>query len=162
MHCLETTRLASLITLVGVIAMAPNSSRAKDAPASLSLSLAATQVGLLQDSEPEETPADESVASRHPGWVNDVESKMWPGFLTGLAGYEDFVMPVGNFTYFEDPFITTDIRLMYVYHEIPDDSVLRGGQVHAVAVQIRVALTERLALIATKDGYSWVVSRRRG
>ena len=83
---------------------------------------------------------------------------MWPGFLTGLPGYEDFVMPVGQFVYFEDPFITTDIRLMYVYHDIPDRSVMRGGQVHLVAAQIRKAITERLAFIATKDGYSWVDS----
>lgn len=75
-----------------------------------------------------------------------------------MDGFEDFVMPVGMFIYFEDPFITSDLRLMYVYHTIPDDSVLRGGQVHAVAAQIRAALTERLSFIATKDGYSWVDS----
>lgn len=97
-------------------------------------------------------------SSRHPAWVTDYESKMWPGFLTGLPGYEDFVMPVGFFMYFEDPFITTDLRLMYVYHDIPNGSALRGGQVHAIAAQIRVALTEKLAFIATKDGYSWVDS----
>jgi len=96
--------------------------------------------------------------SQHPQWVTDVESKTWKGFLTGLAGYEDFVMPVGMPVYFEDPFITTDLRLLYIYHDIPGGSVLRGGQVHVVAAQIRVALTERLALIATKDGYSWVDS----
>ena len=90
--------------------------------------------------------------------MKDFEAKMWPGFLTGLDGYEDFVMPVGNFIYFEDPFITTDVRLIYVHHTIPNRSVLRGGQVQAVAAQIRIALTEKLALIATKDGYSWVDS----
>ncbi|MCH7595726.1 MAG: hypothetical protein IID35_04125 [Planctomycetes bacterium] len=97
-------------------------------------------------------------ARQHPQWVKDFEAKMWPGFLTGLDGYEDFVMPVGNFIYFEDPFITTDVRLIYVHHTIPNRSVLRGGQVQAVAAQIRIALTEKLALIATKDGYSWVDS----
>ena len=96
--------------------------------------------------------------SRHPQWVTDLESKTWKGFLTGLAGYEDFVMPVGMPIYFEDPFITTDLRLLYIYHDIPDGSVLRGGQVHLVAAQIRAALSERLAFIATKDGYSWVDS----
>ncbi len=99
---------------------------------------------------------DAAAASRHPAWLLDYESKMWPGFLTGLPGYDDFVMPVGNFIYFEDPFITTDLRLAYVYHDIPDDSVLRGGQIHVIAAQIRIALSERLALIATKDGYTWI------
>lgn len=98
------------------------------------------------------------VGGAHSEWVRDIESKTWKGFLVGLSGYDDFVMPVGMFVYFEDPFITTDLRLTYVYHDIPDDSVLRGGQVQLVAAQVRVALTERLALIATKDGYSWVDS----
>lgn len=101
-------------------------------------------------------PGSSSGTSQHPTWVTDLEAKMWPGFLTGLPGYEDFIMPVGFFIYFEDPFITTDLRLAYVYHDIPDSSVLRGGQVQVVAAQIRVALTEKLAFIATKDGYSWV------
>lgn len=96
--------------------------------------------------------------SSHPAWVKNFEAEMWPGFLTGLPGYEDFVMPIGAFVYFEDPFITTDLRLKYVYHEIPSRSVLRGGQVHLIAAQIRVALSERLAFLAVKDGYSWVDS----
>jgi len=94
----------------------------------------------------------------HPRWVKEMESQAWPGFLTGLSGYEDFVMPVGMPLYFEDPFITTDLRLLYMHHKIPGGSVLRGGQVHVAAAQIRVALTERLAFIVTKGGYSWVDS----
>ncbi len=67
-------------------------------------------------------------------------------------------MPVGMPVYFEDPFITTDIRPFYIYHEIPNRSVLRGGQVHVIGLQIRKALTEKLAFLAVKDGYSWVDS----
>jgi len=122
------------------------------------LGLASSQDEQRSTASAEEEAASEGSAARHPQWVLDAESKTWSGFLTGLPGYDDFVMPVGQFTYFEDPFITTDLRLMYVYHDIPDRSVLRGGQVHLVAAQIRVALTERLAFIATKDGYSWVDS----
>lgn len=92
----------------------------------------------------------------HPQWVLDLEQKMWPGFMTGMSGYDDFVMPVGNFVYFEDPFIRTDLRIEYVYHDIPNGSELRGGQVHLVAAQIRVALSERWQFLAVKDGYSWV------
>ncbi|MFQ5493760.1 MAG: hypothetical protein ACE5EX_00100 [Phycisphaerae bacterium] len=94
----------------------------------------------------------------HLRWVEDMESKAWPGFLTGMSGYEDFVMPVGMPMYFEDPFITTDVRLLYMHHKIPGGSALRGGQVHVAAAQIRVALSERLAFIVTKGGYSWVDS----
>lgn len=102
--------------------------------------------------------ATDAAVSNHPQWVRDIESKTWKGFMTGLSGYEDFVMPVGMPVYFEDPFITTDMRLLYIFHDIPKDSSLRGGQVHVAAAQIRLALTERLAFIATKDGYSWVDS----
>lgn len=103
-------------------------------------------------------PAATLTKTNHPQWVMDLEAEMWPGFLTGMAGYEGFVKPVSNPLYFEDPFINTDLRLLYLYNEIPRGSVLRGGQVHVAALQIRAALTERLALIATKVGYSWVDS----
>lgn len=63
----------------------------------------------------------------HPSWVKRLEESTWKGFVTGIDGFDDFVMPVGMFIYFEDPFITSDLRLMYVYHTIPNDSVLRGG-----------------------------------
>ncbi len=67
-------------------------------------------------------------------------------------------MPVGIPMYFEDPFITTDVRLLYMRHRIPGGSVLGSGQVHVAAAQIRLALTERLAFIVTKGGHSWVDS----
>ncbi len=118
--------------------------------------MANTSFALGQETVSEQTSvATRSSSASYPKWVTDMESKMWPGFLTGLEGYEDFVMPVGMFTYFEDPFITTDLRLLYVYNDIPDRSELGNGQVHLVAAAIRVALTERLAFISTKDGYSW-------
>lgn len=114
---------------------------------------APTAAAAKQNGEP--SPDATSV---HPQWMRNLESKTWPGFLTGMSGYEDFVMPVGMPVYFEDPFIRTDLRFIYIYHEIPDGSELRGGQVQLAAAQVRVALTERLAFIATKDGYSWVDS----
>lgn len=114
---------------------------------------------LFQDADSEETGTSSVLADPpHPKWLTDLESKTWPGFLTGLPGYEDFVMPVGMPMYFEDPFITTDVRLLYMHHQIPSGSVLGSGQVHVAAAQIRLALTERLALIVTKGGYSWVDS----
>lgn len=136
--------------------IAGGAARAGEAPSNQGLGLKfAVGSGAAQASD---SVATATSGGQHDQWVLDLEAKAWPGFLTGLPGYDDFVMPVGQFAYFEDPFITTDIRLMYVYHDIPDRSELRGGQVHFVAAQIRVALTERLALIATKDGYSWVDS----
>jgi hypothetical protein len=64
-------------------------------------------------------------------------------------------MPISQPFLFEDPFITTGIYPYYIYHEFPGDSALGGGNVHAVALQARIAITDRLAFIATKDGYAW-------
>lgn len=74
----------------------------------------------------------------------------------GLKGYRDFVSPVSMPVLFEEPFIRNTRRILYMYHAIPKKSVLRGGQLHVAGVGFTVALSERLALIGTKDGYSWV------
>ena len=71
------------------------------------------------------------------------------------ARYPGFVAPVSAPYLFEEPFITTGLSGWYVYQEFPSDSVFDGGHLHAVALQARVAITDRLAFIATKDGYAW-------
>lgn len=76
------------------------------------------------------------------------------GFLTGLRGFEAFHEPLGQPIYFESPFNDTGLRALYLKHDFGDQSFLQGGDVTIYALQARVALTERLALIATKDGYS--------
>lgn len=78
----------------------------------------------------------------------------WDGFLSGLRGFEHFYEPVGQPIYFESPFNNTQIRALYLHHEFPQGSQLQGGKLDIYAVQARLALTERLGFIATKDGYS--------
>jgi hypothetical protein len=56
-----------------------------------------------------------------------------------------------------DPLITTGLSLWGLWHEFPDSSILEGGQLWATALQARVAITDRIAFIATKDG--WVSFR---
>jgi len=73
---------------------------------------------------------------------------------------------------FEDPYITTGLNLVWVYHTFPESSPLgglppallaglapgaveytqTGGHLNLLALQIRLAVTDRLAFIATKDG----------
>lgn len=79
---------------------------------------------------------------------------LWDGFLWGNRHFRYFPRPVSMPIYFEDPFINSDLRLLYVWHNIPKNSELRGGEVQVWAAQIRLALTERLQFIATKDGYT--------
>lgn len=80
---------------------------------------------------------------------------LWDGFLTGLRGFEGFHDPVSNPLYHESPLINTQLKFLYIHHDFPDGNVLDGGGLDTVALQVRVALTERLAFIATKDGYTW-------
>jgi len=71
------------------------------------------------------------------------------------ARYPGFIAPISAPFLFEEPFITTGLSAWYIYHEFPNSSALDGGHLNAMALQARVAITERLAFIATKDGYVW-------
>lgn len=64
-----------------------------------------------------------------------------------------FVPPMMHPYLFEDPFITTGVNLVGIWHEFPDDSILDGGDLWVAAAQVRVAITDRVAFIATKDGW---------
>lgn len=70
--------------------------------------------------------------------------------------YEGFVPPTSMPYLFEDPFITTEVSAHGLWHAFPWDSVFRGGEAWVAAVQARLAITDRLAFIATKDGYTWL------
>lgn len=71
------------------------------------------------------------------------------------GGFERrYVPPVTNILYNESPYITTELSLWYWYQTIPDEGITAGGHVNLGAAQARIALSDRLALIATKDGYA--------
>jgi hypothetical protein len=77
--------------------------------------------------------------------------------------YDGFVPPMMHPYLFEDPFITTGVSAWGLWHQYPDDSILQGGRnapdalteqgdLWLAALQVRVAITDRVAFIATKDG----------
>jgi len=72
---------------------------------------------------------------------------------------DNTISPVGNPIYFEDPKMTSEVRPIYMYHFLPDTfhfssgKVPLGGQVQVMALQLRYAVTDRLGIIASKDGY---------
>ncbi|MGC9940828.1 MAG: hypothetical protein ABSE48_03280 [Verrucomicrobiota bacterium] len=70
------------------------------------------------------------------------------------------ISPVSNPILFEDPKIDSEVHPIYMFHFLPDTfeinggaKVPMGGQVQVAAVQLRYAINDRLAIIATKDGY---------
>ena len=72
----------------------------------------------------------------------------------GEGGFSRYVPPVTHPTLNETPFITTELKPIFAYHEIPGDFLTGGGEVKAVAAQLRFAVNDRLGIIATTDGYS--------
>lgn len=75
-------------------------------------------------------------------------------FGEGGFARERYVPPVTHFVLNESPFIATELRPIFAYHDIPNDFFTDGGNVSAVAVQGRLAITDRLAIIATTDGWA--------
>ena len=66
--------------------------------------------------------------------------------------YDSFISPMTNPVFFEDPRTLTEARVIYLDHDVPDAT--GGGDIELLAVHLRAALTERLSIIATKDGYA--------
>jgi hypothetical protein len=72
--------------------------------------------------------------------------------------FDDFISPMSNFVFFEDPRTLTELRPIFFHHRLPNNLGgvgIDGGEVQLLAAQFRIALTERLSLIAVKDGYFW-------
>ncbi len=67
--------------------------------------------------------------------------------------FVDFISPMTNPVYFEDPRTLSELRFIFVNHTLPTRAPLVGGNVQLFAMQIRAALTDRLSIIATKDGF---------
>jgi len=67
---------------------------------------------------------------------------------------EHYVPPLANPLFNETPYITTEVRPLWIHNNIPNQFVTKGGTIDVYAIQARVALTERLGFIATKDGFA--------
>lgn len=87
-------------------------------------------------------------------WWGTVAALSLAMAVASLAGtLDDMISPASVPTINEDPRMTTELRPMFMYTDVSDDFVTDGGHFEVVAVQARLALTDRVGLIATKDGY---------
>jgi len=66
---------------------------------------------------------------------------------------EKAIAPVTNPIFFETPMIQSEIRPVFMMHSLDSGFLGVPVDVRVYAVQLRNAVTERLAIIATKDGY---------
>ena len=72
-------------------------------------------------------------------------------FVSSDQCFNDFISPMTNPTFFEDPRTLSEVRPIFIHHKVPKK--LGGGRINLIAMHIRLALTDRLSLIASKDGY---------
>jgi len=93
-------------------------------------------------------------------WASDREGEhcdgWFPDFHCSSKGrYAGFSRPMTMPYLFEHPFVTTDLQAAGIWQELPERSAFDGGYVDIVALQIRLAITDRLGFIATRDGFAW-------
>lgn len=62
------------------------------------------------------------------------------------------IAPVTNPIFFESPLAQTEVRPIFMHHRL-DSGFVGGGSVNVYALQLRYAINDRLAIIATKDGF---------
>lgn len=74
--------------------------------------------------------------------------------LAQPSAASEYVPPVSNPVLNESPRITTELRPIYLYNWIPGNFVTGGGYISLVALQFRIAINDKLAIIATKDGWA--------
>ena len=67
--------------------------------------------------------------------------------------HKRFIEPVSAGTTFESPVIDSHLEAHIAHQNFPNNSIFGGGGFDLYAVQARFAVTDRLAVIATKDGY---------
>lgn len=63
------------------------------------------------------------------------------------------IAPITSPVTFESPTIQTNARPIFAHHSFPSDSIFGGGALDVYALQLRYAVNDRFAIIATKDGY---------
>ena len=72
-------------------------------------------------------------------------------FRESENAFDEFISPMTNPIFFEDPRNLTELRGIFWNHRVP--IAAGGGRIDLYALQIRARLNDRWSLIAVKDGY---------
>jgi hypothetical protein len=75
--------------------------------------------------------------------------------------FDNFIGPVTNPVLSKDARSLTEARFLFVQNKIDPQHPFGGGDFQAYGLQLRLALTDRLTLIADKDGYA-VITPKNG
>ena len=77
--------------------------------------------------------------------------------------FDDFIMPVSNPVWSIDPRSLTYVRGIFINQMIDAQTpVLGAGDLQVYALQLGIAINERLSIIAVKDGYNTLQTRGVG
>ncbi|MCE9518175.1 MAG: hypothetical protein K8R87_01190, partial [Verrucomicrobia bacterium] len=75
--------------------------------------------------------------------------------LDEVANWKDDTLnPVLDPIIFEDAIIRSEIRPAFGYQNLSKDFITQGGDLQVYGIQLRWAVTDRLALIFSKGGYN--------
>jgi len=66
--------------------------------------------------------------------------------------FDDFISPLSNPFYFEDPRALTEVRPIFIYQSVPNKNQSGGGNIEFFGLQGRLALTDRLSVVLNELG----------
>jgi hypothetical protein len=70
--------------------------------------------------------------------------------------FPGFIGPITNPVLTKDPRSLTEARGLFINNQIDPANPFGPGDFQVAAMQVRVALTDRLTFVADKDGYAWI------
>jgi hypothetical protein len=85
-------------------------------------------------------------------WLQDADACQGRKRFQSDHAFDRFVGPISNPVLSKDPRTLTEARLLFIQNEIDPANPLGSGSFQVYAMQLRLALTDRLSLIADKDG----------
>ncbi len=85
------------------------------------------------------------------GACGSCDRKLLGLFAKSDHRYDSFISPMTNPVFFEDPRTLTEARTFFLRQRVP--TAAGGGDVQLIAMQLRAAITDRLSIVAAKDGF---------
>jgi hypothetical protein len=111
-----------------------------------------------------------TAGTEHPFWDR---CQQWAGEIPGVGyvrqisggralfqsdhTFDNFISPITNPFYFEDPRSLTELRTIYMWQGTPrGNSIFHGGDINYLGLQGRLALTDCFSIVLTKLGEVWM------
>jgi hypothetical protein len=109
---------------------------------------------------PSAAPAGQYVAppAEAPG-MSELITKSSRGLFQSDHEFDGFIDSVTNSVLSKDPRSSTYLRFLFINNNIPAGHPIGGGNIQVYGLQTNVALTERLAFVADKDGGARIAPR---